>query len=443
MSARVVTESCVRHRVAYGRGVLFLTLGGVVAVACGGNSSTVRGPTEDGSAGEAGQDGGEGEGVAGAVTTAGTGANGGTAAGDAGDAGFGAAPQSGSAGEGGLNGSAGDVSLGGTSGQTAGRGGAGGAVAGDGGTAGAISTGGTGGQAGSGGGGTAGTSGEVGVLGESCDPPGRLACAGNHQKLTLLCNQFGLWQQNETCDAGEFCSTMAGADAGICRTPAEDCAARGPDTVFCDGKSLRQCDADGLASALVEECQNECIDNACSDRCLENQLMNCSDFCPGAEPPVSCQEICGPGPETTFPATELPVLELGVEYQFWLPAVPTGFRCGNYCDNFTSRELPAAFAFKMPIIADALYRVAVDHPWRVQAAPYRVGEDTCSSDGVSLFLTPETGCQRLAWPEPYVGGAPVSTLEHLLFVFTFETTTEPARLTIELGDESLAECPSE
>jgi hypothetical protein len=35
--------------------------------------------------------------------------------------------------------------------------------------------------------------GSVGVLGQSCSPPGMLACAGNEQKLQLLCNASGEW----------------------------------------------------------------------------------------------------------------------------------------------------------------------------------------------------------------------------------------------------------
>jgi hypothetical protein len=318
--------------------------------------------------------------------------------------------------------------------------------AGAGGLAGTMSSGGGSGTAGSGGGGTAGVSGEVGVLGASCDPPGRFACAGNHQKLTLVCNQFGVWQQNETCTAGEFCASAPGEDAGLCKTPADDCAERGPDAAFCDGKAVRRCDADGLASSVVEECPNECVDNACSDRCLDHQLMNCSDFCTGAEPPVGCEEICGPGPETAFPATELPALEVGVEYQLWLPAVPIGLMCGVGCVNFGSGawSLPAAFAFKMPYVEGALYRVFVDHPaWRVQPVPYRVGEDTCKSGGQSLLLTAGARCERREWPAPYVEGQPSTAFEWLLFVFPLETTTEPARLTIELGDQTLAECPPE
>lgn len=116
-------------------------------------------------------------------------------------------------------------------------------------------------NAGRGGAGEAGRAGSE--LGESCLATGALACAGEHQKLKLVCGASGRWETNGTCGSGDFCQTSSGVDAGVCLPEAEECRGKAPSANVCLGDELRKCGRDALDSSLVENCANGCEAGAC------------------------------------------------------------------------------------------------------------------------------------------------------------------------------------
>src|SRR5688500_18993050 len=118
-------------------------------------------------------------------------------------------------------------------------------------------------HAGTGGGHSDGNGGETGEggstidgsvieLGAACAPRGSLACAGRHQKLTLLCGASGVWEANGTCEPGEFCQAGAGVDQGTCLPEVEECRGEAPGAQVCLGDARRECGPDGVDSVLIE-----------------------------------------------------------------------------------------------------------------------------------------------------------------------------------------------
>jgi len=182
--------------------------------------------------------------------------------------------------------SAATSSVGGSGGtDTTTTGGAGGSATtsdgGTGGTSGAAGADGSSDSGGAGGSGGSGSSGAVGVLGEPCDSPGELACAGNNQKLTVVCGGDGEWEVNQTCAETEYCDSRDGANAGLCRVPVEECASSELDARFCYQGDVHTCAPDGLESALVEDCDVRCEAGACVDvePCPVGDVLNCDPKC--------------------------------------------------------------------------------------------------------------------------------------------------------------------
>ena len=168
----------------------------------------------------------------------------------------------GSAGGGGAGGAAGAVAQAGVGGGGAGGSASAGAPGGTGGTAGAR-----GGASGAGADGTgatdAGTPGPDGsapapeLLGKPCDGAGTLACNGNNQKQTLLC-QSGKWSAFTLCDNTQNCDT---AD-GVCTDIVSDCAAHDPGYAWCVGDQLSVCGPDRVTVAMTG-CAGLCTAGAC------------------------------------------------------------------------------------------------------------------------------------------------------------------------------------
>jgi hypothetical protein len=259
-----------------------------VAGGCGGNSKVA--PPQKSSAGSGGT------GVSGAGSTAGRATSGGASSG-------GTSGRGGTGGKGGQGGTMGiddggeaGASSGG-SGGTAGKGGTGGS-AGKGGTAGMSNGGGAqGGSAGqsAGSGGQSGTAGNgsagmVGVLGTACSPPGDLACAGNHQKLTVLCGGNGTWQPNQTCGTDSFCDSTPGSNVGTCQPVAPGCE-DGPGTTFCDDQDPAQlvtCSADAVSTTTEPCAVGTCRGAICQEppACPVwsdfERSASCTPECPGA-----------------------------------------------------------------------------------------------------------------------------------------------------------------
>lgn len=139
--------------------------------------------------------------------------------------------------------------------------------------------------------------GQVAVLGTSCGAAGALACAGNYQKVTLLCGTGGTWQVNKTCGSDEFCDSTPGPNAGVCRPVLPECKTLKPGDTFCvppvslyAPAYLRQCGPDAVTSTLVKDCRAGsstnhppgCVDGACTIctpgdyRCDGNQPQDCN-----------------------------------------------------------------------------------------------------------------------------------------------------------------------
>lgn len=118
----------------------------------------------------------------------------------------------------------------------------------------ATSSSGTGGESGTG---------AVGKLGETCKDVQQLACAGNAQKLQLICGPEHVWKANGTCGESTFCDTAMGADQGTCKPVATECAAASPGEVFCAGMTRIQCGPDLVTTDAVETCAYLCSAGAC------------------------------------------------------------------------------------------------------------------------------------------------------------------------------------
>jgi hypothetical protein len=162
-------------------------------------------------------------------------------------------------------------------------------------------------------------------LGAACERGGALSCADAHQKLTLVCSAAGKWETNQTCPSGQFCSSTAGPDLGICKAPEADCAARQPGDTFCasDSITLMQCDVDGITAAQAEQCQAGCIEGACAPArpCPANIVYSCDPGCPGPNTNPSCFELCPTPASGISPLLELSDVVHGGTYAIALPAV--------------------------------------------------------------------------------------------------------------------------
>jgi hypothetical protein len=146
----------------------------------------------------------------------------------------------------------GGTDTGGTSGgsdATGGNDASGGSTAGDGGSNASGGTSAGEGGSSAGGSGGSGPVGAVGTLGQPCSPPAALACAGNYQKVTLICGGDGTWERNETCGADQFCDSTPGVNVGTCRPRTPGCDA--PSIGFCKNASTRvDCGPDAVLATV-------------------------------------------------------------------------------------------------------------------------------------------------------------------------------------------------
>lgn len=150
------------------------------------------------------------------------------------------------------------------------------------------------------------------ALGDACDSPGELACAGHHQKLKLVCGKERTWESNGTCGGGEFCQTAATVDLGVCLPEAEECQGLHPGTEACKGGELRECGPDALDSLLVEACKYGCEDGRCRDAALcEEGTADCdeapdceTDTTSSAKDCGECGKACDGQPHTTGECTD-------------------------------------------------------------------------------------------------------------------------------------------
>jgi hypothetical protein len=107
----------------------------------------------------------------------------------------------------------------------------------------------------------------VGVLGSACSSPAALACAGNAQKVTLICQ--GVWMSNGTCGSGQLCDSAAGINRGTCQPIDPPCASASPGGSVCsDATTIVQCGPDLVFDTPVGTCTNQaCVAGACVGSC--------------------------------------------------------------------------------------------------------------------------------------------------------------------------------
>lgn len=389
-------------------------------------------------------------GAGGAKPSGGAGATGGHTAGAGGAAQAGRAGSSGTGvgGTQGVSGTSGASTAGGRGGDVGEPAGAPGAGADNESGAGGLPQGGAGGTGGTGGageGGAAGShggsSGQVGTLGADCSPPGAVACAGNHQKITLVCGAEQTWEVNETCDVSEFCDSTPGPSAGLCREPEALCVDSEPGERFCGDGDARVCDADGLTSRIVEACPYLCVDGQCDDSCAAGVLMNCTTECGG---PTDCNEVCGPGPAASRPPPllfEADEIEPGVRYTLKVPAAPNDDLCQDNCGG-TFPAVGQIIPVRLPVIpGHPFYRIEAPSPWFLALMAYPAGASVCDDAGWrSETITDDTfDCEIIEWSERYAENA---ELELQLWISVQGVTSTPAIITLEAGTaESFEACP--
>lgn len=367
-SERVMRDSQIIHQLLVVGALSSFTL----AAGCGGDSSrSSDSVSSSGSGGTMASGGTLNSSNGGSSTAVGIGT---TSSGDDG-ANVGATASGGSSGGESSNASSGSTS---SSGGTAGVAAAGGSTQGatgsgtQGGTSGAAGMSATGGKTGDdgaggsngaggsdGAGGTGGSesTGAVGALGATCDSPGALSCAGNHQKLTLVCGGDGEWEVNQTCGSTEFCDSAKGSTAGVCVESSVECAGRAPDEPFCFEEDLHDCDPDGIRPTLVEDCVIEC-----SERGAEAICINELEPCPAPElQAFNCDRECG-----TLYAT----CGSGVGPQ-WVPGDVGDamiFRAGGYDEAWECAKNEAFHSYALhvsPQNGPRFIRGRVAAPWRL------------------------------------------------------------------------------
>jgi cysteine-rich repeat protein len=125
--------------------------------------------------------------------------------------------------------------------------------AGDAGAGGATGTGGAAGGTG----GAMGAGGSPSLIGQPCPSPGALACNGNNQQLSIIC-QSAHWQVFQTCAAQQSCDTSG----GVCADIVADCQAHAPGYAFCVNDVQNQCGPDRVTVSETQ-CPGLCRDGAC------------------------------------------------------------------------------------------------------------------------------------------------------------------------------------
>jgi hypothetical protein len=150
--------------------------------------------------------------------------------------------------------------------------------------------------------------GMVGVLGQTCAPPGALACAGNAQKLQLLCDASGHWVANGTCSGSQLCDSVPGQNAGTCQDQVPKCVGQQPGFEFCipsGGPELDACGPDLVTITVVTVCPVACANGMCApcepgyEQCSGNQPQSCDPAGGGSYAWKNVGPPCAAGCTTT------------------------------------------------------------------------------------------------------------------------------------------------
>jgi hypothetical protein len=106
------------------------------------------------------------------------------------------------------------------------------------------------------------------VLGSPCSVPGALACAGNAQKVVLICSG-DLWTLASICPSGQNCDSRSGSDQGACATVDPLCTGSNPGDYVCSNDTtVVACGPDLVSDSPVHTCMNQaCVEGTCTGVC--------------------------------------------------------------------------------------------------------------------------------------------------------------------------------
>ena len=126
----------------------------------------------------------------------------------------------------------------------------------------------------------------VAILDCPCSSPGKLACNGNAQPVTLICSQ-GSWTLNQTCSGTNLCDSLV----GTCQSIDPLCQSATAGQTVCDGSaSVVQCGADRVSHTMVKSCTGAtptCLNGDCV-ACVPATTRSCGPCNDGTE---SCNSI--------------------------------------------------------------------------------------------------------------------------------------------------------
>lgn len=195
-------------------------------------------------------------------------------------------------------------------------------------------------------------------LGKNCGDAGALACAGENQKLQLLC--YGSkWVQNGTCSGSTVCDTGE-ANRGSCQEPVPGCADKDPGEPYCGAADeVHSCGPDRLGGMRLEECSGRCVDGECvpGDVCpnASSQLFDCSEEC--AELDESCSL------NSTNNCGNVTILEGDT-----MPAVVRTASSANSCDDVPISECENSLFIIRFEDPDTTYRVELPDGVKAQSS---------------------------------------------------------------------------
>jgi len=185
---------------------------------------------------------------------------------------------------------------------SAGNGGVAGARGGTGGMAGTLGGAGGGGNVAGAGragaaGGSAGRSPDAGtdaappapqLLGMPCDAPGTLACNGNNQKQTLIC-QSGKWSAFTVCSEAQNCDVTD----GVCADIVSDCTVHDPGYAWCVADQLSVCGPDRVTVSTTA-CAGLCSAGACQPAICGDGKIEGAEECDDGNtiPGDGCEADC-------------------------------------------------------------------------------------------------------------------------------------------------------
>ncbi len=148
-------------------------------------------------------------------------------------------------------------------------------------------------------------------VGCPCTQDGQLACNGNGQSQTLICNG-GTWALRSTCPAGQNCDSRIGGSQGTCAAIDPTCASALPNQAICSNATTAvQCGPDLVSEAPLATCSNQaCLNGTCAGMCVPSQTQcfgNGFQTCGadgGWEKATACGESCSDGGCSFFPSCQ-------------------------------------------------------------------------------------------------------------------------------------------